>query len=251
MLNFSLKEYSVLLSSIKNNYTNIITFENFFLKKNKTFLIIRHDVDRKPNNALNMAILENKFGIKSTYYFRYKTFYPKIIKQIKKLGHEIGYHYECLSDANGNIDNAIKLFEKNLIKFKKTTNIKTISMHGRPFNKWDNRLIWKNTKNHQLLTKKFNILGEIYLDIDYKNIAYINDTGRNFSTSKFNKRDSVNSNIITDIKNINELINIINIHRYNKIIISIHPERWTNNPIEWVIQYLKDNLINYFKLIIK
>lgn len=31
---------------------------------------MRHDVDRKPQNALRMAKLENDLGIKVTYYFR-------------------------------------------------------------------------------------------------------------------------------------------------------------------------------------
>ncbi|MFQ6062769.1 MAG: hypothetical protein ACE5J9_06290 [Methanosarcinales archaeon] len=35
------------------------------------FIILRHDVDRKVENALKMAQLENELGIASTYYTRY------------------------------------------------------------------------------------------------------------------------------------------------------------------------------------
>ncbi|MDA3884539.1 MAG: polysaccharide deacetylase, partial [Candidatus Delongbacteria bacterium] len=66
------------------------TFSEFINNHNSIneFVIIRHDVDRKPKNALKMAELENELGIRSTYYFRHKkhTFFPKIIKQIQSLG---------------------------------------------------------------------------------------------------------------------------------------------------------------------
>jgi hypothetical protein len=37
--------------------------------KSEQFCLVRHDVDRKPLNALKMAEIENKLGVKSTYYF--------------------------------------------------------------------------------------------------------------------------------------------------------------------------------------
>ncbi len=33
-------------------------------------VILRHDVDRKPENALKMAEIEREFDIPATYYFR-------------------------------------------------------------------------------------------------------------------------------------------------------------------------------------
>ncbi len=252
-MNFTLTQYSQFLRKIKESKLIPITFKEYFSLKNpKNFLIIRHDIDRKPKNALEMAKLEKKYQIKCVYYFRTKknSLDPKIIKQITKMGHEIGYHYECLSDTNGNVVNAIKLFQKNLEKLRKITNIYTISMHGRPFSKWDNRLIWEKPKNHQLIKNNLKLLGEVYLDINYKDIFYITDSGRNFS-NKFNKRDKVNSKIKTSINNFSQLLKVINNKNYPKIIISFHPERWTNNPVKWIIQFLKDQLINISKAIIK
>ena len=63
-------------------------------------VVLRHDIDRKPMNALRMAELEYELGIQSTYYFRFPcTFKPEIIRKIRDLGHEVGYHYEVLSKA--------------------------------------------------------------------------------------------------------------------------------------------------------
>jgi len=45
------------------------------------------------------------------------------------LGHEIGYHYEVLSKANGDYETAVELFEQELSEFRKITDVKTICMH--------------------------------------------------------------------------------------------------------------------------
>jgi hypothetical protein len=68
---------------------------------NNKLVVLRHDVYRKPMNALQMAELEHDLGIQSTYYFRFPyTFKSDIIGKIHDLGHEVGYLYEVLSKAN-------------------------------------------------------------------------------------------------------------------------------------------------------
>lgn len=166
------------------------------------------------------------------------------------MGHEIGYHYENLSDCNGNIDFALNDFEYKLNEFRKYVEIKTISMHGRPLKKFDNRDLWKDPHRHSLLKNKFKILGEVYLDIDYSDVAYINDTGRNWTNGKSNIRDKVHSNIQANFNNSNELISYLEKTPHSKICFQIHPERWTNNKLEWIEQSLKDNVINFSKKLI-
>ncbi len=74
MIDFTHKSYSEYLKLIKKKFNNIIKFNDFFRyqKSITNFCIIRHDVDRKPKNALRMAELENNANICSTYYFRTK-----------------------------------------------------------------------------------------------------------------------------------------------------------------------------------
>jgi len=64
------------------------------------FAIMRHDVEFSVKRAFDLALIENKFGMKSTYNFQvrcnaYNVYSPpnitKILK-IKELGHEIGLH---------------------------------------------------------------------------------------------------------------------------------------------------------------
>ena len=80
------------------------------------YVILRHDIDAKPENALKVAKLEYDLGIKSTYYFRIinPVYNKETIMKINELGHEIGYHYEVLAKERGNKEKAILNFEKNL-----------------------------------------------------------------------------------------------------------------------------------------
>ena len=255
MRDFTLVKYEAYLNLIKKNELPFYLYSEFITLRIKPekFSLIRHDVDRKPGNALKMAILEHEMGIKSTYYFRIKpyVFDREIIKKIENLGHEIGYHYESLSDENGDMEKAISNFQKNLNKFRSIVNVSTCCMHGRPLKKFDNRDIWRIKENHDRLIREFNIIGEVYLDIDYSEIAYINDTGRNWSSSKSNVRDKVFSNIDADFASSQELSQFLKDKNNNKIVFQIHPERWSDNILEWTIQLLKDKMINFIKRILR
>jgi hypothetical protein len=60
-------------------------------------LLIRHDVDQYPASALRMAKIEASLGIRSTWYFRWRTAHPHVVEDIRDAGNEVGLHYECLS----------------------------------------------------------------------------------------------------------------------------------------------------------
>ena len=115
MYEFTLKAYTDLIKFLLSKEYTFLRVKDFFdIDGNKEKLILlKHDVDKKPINSLNMAVLENKLGICSTYYFRInKSVYQvELMKQIESLGHEIGYHYEELSTSNGDYNKAINLFE--------------------------------------------------------------------------------------------------------------------------------------------
>lgn len=254
MQDFTLSAYRNYLAAIRKSYPYILRFGDYFRLKLKprSFCLIRHDVDRKPHKALEMARLENSLDIVATYCFRTKkhTFKPEIISSISTLGHEIAYHYESLSDAKGNMDEAIMDFQNNLAKLRKLAPISTICMHGRPFSRYDNRDIWKEGDNHKQLIDQYHILGEIYLDMDYLDIAYISDTGRNWRARKANRRDHVNSNIVLDFRNGRSLFKYLNEQPHPKLVFQIHPERWSELNFEYMIQYSKDKAINLLKSLV-
>jgi len=103
MRDFTMEKYKKLCLALLDSGYAPLTVESYLTGKqhNSKFIVLRHDIDRKPKNALRMAELEHELGIQSTYYFRVPyTFKPDIIGKIHDLGHEVGYHYEVLSKAN-------------------------------------------------------------------------------------------------------------------------------------------------------
>lgn len=204
-------------------------------------------------NALRMAALEAKIGLKSTYYFRVKkcSFDSAIIRNIHAMGHEIGYHYECLSDADGDLESALVDFEIKLATLRQLVPVATCSMHGAPLKRIDNRDMWRTKHQAELLRSKFGILGEIYLGIDYSDIAYINDTGRNWTSHSSNVRDSVRSLISADFSSGEQLLEYFRSSPHPKICFQVHPERWDDHYIAWGLQALKDNSINLIKAMLK
>ena len=148
MRDFTVEKYKGLcLALLDTGYTPLTVYSYLTGKpknNNNKLVVLRHDIDRKPKNALQMAELEHELGIQSTYYFRFPyTFKPDIIRKIHDLGHEVGYHYEVLSKAKGDYEKAVELFEQELNEFRKIVDVKTIGMHGSPLSRYDNRDLWK------------------------------------------------------------------------------------------------------------
>lgn len=255
MKDFTLSACKKYLQAIKSSFPNILRFDKFFLSDPKpdSFCLIRHDVDRRPKKALQIAELENELGIQATYYFRGKShvFKPEIIKEISSLGHEIGYHYESLSDTNGDISLALIDFENNLKRFREIVLIKTICMHGRPLKPFDNLDIWRDPENHRLLLNKYGILGEAYLDIDFEDIAYISDTGRNWSSTESNILDKVESSLKLDFESGDELYDYLESNPNPRMVFQLHPERWADNIMNYLVSFCFDAMVNTGKFMIK
>ena len=60
-------------------------------------LIMRHDVDQHPRSALTMAEIESDLGVRSSWYFRWRTAHPEVIGELRERGFEVGLHYETLT----------------------------------------------------------------------------------------------------------------------------------------------------------
>ena len=107
-MDFTVKKYEELLKAlIAQNYT-FQTFNNYLKSPNSKVVLLRHDVDDLPENSLRFAKIQYELGIKGVYYFRAvpQSWDVKIIKEIASLGHEVGYHYETMDTADGNVDKA-------------------------------------------------------------------------------------------------------------------------------------------------
>jgi hypothetical protein len=234
-----------------------VPFAEWFAQKlYGKYVILRHDIDKKPENALVFAELEHKLGIKATYYFlkNNDVFNPDVIKKISGLGHEIGYHYRDLVEAKGNKSRAIELFEKNLNTFREITSISTISMDGCPWSAYDNRDLWTEYDYGD-----FGITGEPYFDFlseeNAGKVLYFTDTARMWNGNKYNIRDkSLNINEMMGIENIHSTVDFIDwikTSENNKVMmITTHPQRWTDNLFLWFCELIMQRTKNIIKYLL-
>ena len=275
MRDFTPETYKLLLKSLLEQKYNFQPFIDFLLNAKSRSVILRHDVDARKMNSLLFAQLENEFGIKGTYYFRIipESFDENLIKQIYDLGHEIGYHYEdvsliakmrsILNVQHNNTDRdkellikaAIDSFSKNLEKLRRIVPVETICMHGSPLSKWDNRLLWKYYNY-----RDFGIKGEPYFDTDFGEVLYFTDTGRRWDGEAVSVRDKARSKpisrtskteLIRGMNSFHSTFDIINAARENilpdKIMLTIHPQRWDRKPIPWFRELVWQNVKNIIK----
>lgn len=251
-LDFTFKKFSELLDCfIKKGYS-FCSLEDYNNCSSTKTVILRHDVDASPVHSFYTALLENKRSIKGTYYFRItrKSNDPGIIKEICSMGHEIGYHYEDLSLANGDKEKALLSFQRNLEYFRTFYPVKTICMHGSPYSRWDNRDLWKYYSY-----RDFGIILEPYLDLSYDQILYLTDTGRKWNGDKSSIRDRIyqeNFNLLKErIKTTDDILSAASANELpEQILITIHPQRWSDNLFKWTFEFSLQSIKNIVKQVI-
>ena len=270
-MDFTIKSYCSLLESLQISGYTFLPFKEYIhtnhsitQSPNQQVIILRHDVDDMKLNSLRFAKIQNELGIKGTYYFRIvpQSYNEQVIKEIAKLGHEIGYHYEDVDlisqkskvkgqklSENKLIDSAYQSFCENLDLFRKNFDIKTICMHGSPRSKYDNRDIWKKYDYRNL-----GIIGEPYFDIDFNNVLYLTDTGRRWDGYKVSIRDKVNcqqklwENQGLVFHSTQDIIDAANTNILpDNIMMTFHPQRWYSKPIPLIKEFVMQNIKNVFK----
>lgn len=219
------------------------------LKKNKLanrFVILRHDVDRRPHRAVEMAELEAHHQVRSTYYFRCTAGgeYPEdAIRAIRELGHETGYHYECLSRSNGDQSLAIEMFRRDLGRFRKIAPCKSVAMHGAPLSRHDNgRLLAGRSLD------EFELVGDAALSFEAKSVFYMTDTGGRWKAPSWqNRRDHLgvapNTHPAPDEPEFPVWLQRVS----SPVYISTHPERWARGSAGFVEAAARDVFVNLAK----
>ena len=167
----------------------------------------------------------------------------KIIKEIASLGHEIGYHYECLTTCRGDMVKGIQDFKNNLITLRELAPVSTICMHGSPMSKFDSKDLWKGNNY-----RDYKIIGEPYFDVDFNDVYYLTDTGRKWDGDKVSVRDRVNSSFELTFRTTQEIIEAANQGELpNKIMFTFHPQRWNNNLFMWTKELIFQRVKNIIK----
>ena len=235
MKDFTVYAYKEMLDALILAGYEFRTFRDYLKNPLGKVVILRHDVDSWPVNALQMARTEARFRVKATYYFRRSplSFDERVLKGIMELGHEIGYHYEDLAACNGDFDKAVKRFEKNLQFYRLYYPIQTIAMHGRPLSKWDSKDMWKKYDY-----RNFGLIGEPYLDLDFDTMMYLTDTCNCWDCYRYSVCDQVKTPYSFSIHSTFDLISHIERGVLpDQIMLNVHPARWNDNFIKWWIRY--------------
>ncbi|MEA4986419.1 hypothetical protein SDC9_44964 [bioreactor metagenome] len=252
---FTIKIYRELLLTLQSAGYEFFTFADWCEGKAaevEKYIILRHDIDKLPGHALRIARVEAAMKIQATYYWltRKPVFHPVVIRKITSMGHEIGYHYRDWVDAHGNVEKALELFQLNMTKLGAVSEIKTISMDGCPWSKYNNLDMW-----HHYDYRSFGIIGEPYFDIfgagqkkTVKDVFYLTDTGRMWNGDRFSIRDKVAVNQLLSYKSTYELIDAAGKGLLpNKIMITTHPQRWSAHYVEWLYEFLMQGSKNLIK----
>ncbi len=166
------------------------------------------------------------------------------------------------------VTDAIASFKNNLETLRQIVPIETICMHGSPMSRWDNRLLWQYYDYHD-----FGIIGEPYFDLDFNQVLYLTDTGRRWNGEAVSIRDKAMSREgrkgrvgewekgrrgeeerPTPFLRLRSTFDIINAARSNslpdKIMLTVHPQRWTNKPLPWIRELVWQNIKNAGKWVV-
>lgn len=255
MRDFSLPMLQVLLMTFRDRGFQIVRFDRYWqhrdeIDREERVVLLRHDVDRFPMRALDVARMESKLGVYGTYFFRVKpwVFKETIIREIADLGHEIGYHYENLADARGDFERARELFTTCLGRLRSLYPVISASMHSRPLSKFDNRTFWD-----KFSLDEFGLSGEPYRSIDHNVYMYVADSGRDWNADRNVVWDSVDGlqpprmeegtrGLVREVERGGSI---------RRVQLLIHPCRWPATVPSFVAQYMLDKFINTGKSMVK
>ena len=267
MRDFTLQRYERLLRALEEAEYTFLPFGEYCVLKQsgklpEKYVMMRHDVDKRPWFSVKMAELEALHGVKASYYFRIgkESNQPECIKRIAQLGHEIGYHYEDMSLCKGDHEKAYEHFKNALEYFRQFYPVRTCCMHGAPMSKYDSRALWEigYTDEHGKTQKKYSyrdlqLIGEPYYDVDFDQVFYLTDTGRCWDGFQFSLRDKVPQQEEWNKKGwhyhyTKEVIWAIEDMRLPKaVMITTHPQRWTDSKFAWWKELIMQNIKNMVK----
>jgi hypothetical protein len=110
------REYRRFLELARGHRYRIVSLESWVEEGRNDgppTLILRHDVDQHPRSALTMAAIEDDLGVRSSWYFRWRTAHPAVVSALSRNGFEVGFHYETLTrnalerGSSGPVDEAL------------------------------------------------------------------------------------------------------------------------------------------------
>ncbi len=243
---FAYKYWEFFCRELDKQNIHSVTAESVLAESRKEFLILKHDVEDKPEKALDMAKIEARYGHRGTYYVQGFLLNEKnipVLKEIQELGHELSYHHDVMDANAGDIQKALETFRQNKDNFEKNGFIiKTVCQHGNPI---ANRVGYTSNRDFfrsKEVCKLFPEIAEIMVNFKEKtgvNHTYISDAGYGFKiifdpeTNDIVKSDDKN----IKLKNLDSVADVIK--RNGATIVSTHPHRWCESTKKAYLRYAR------------
>ena len=132
-MEFTYKAYQMLIGLLQQGNYAFCTYHNW--QQHDRCVILRHDIDYSIEKSLELAQLEASLGVQSTYFVLLTSdFYNvasaknlKILREIQRLGHEIGLHFDEKSYAENTVQHIVE--EKAILSEILGTPVSCVSMH--------------------------------------------------------------------------------------------------------------------------
>lgn len=247
---FSLGYYSRMVSNLLQAGRTPITVAEAIGKRSDSAtscLVLRHDVDRLVARSVAMARLEAEINVRSTYYFRCSKngrFPHHAIRAIADFGHEVGYHYETLSQFAGNRQYAVDAFVRNLARFRTVAACQSVSMHGAPLSRFDNQDLIEHVD-----LKALGLEGDAVRDMKHLNPIYFTDTGGGWNSSGHrNRRDIAGDTTHEAPDFLQSKATAEFCHGTDRLLyVNTHPERWATTGLGQIQVAVTDSLVNSLK----
>jgi hypothetical protein len=248
---FTLKAYGGFLSALEAAGYAACTVREGLSEINagvgRRLVILRHDVDLRPDRSLAMAALEEGAGVRSTYYFRVvpASYDEAVMRAVEAMGHEVGYHYEDLALAGGDLERARASFLDNLAKMRGVVRVDTACMHGSPMSRHDNRRIFE-----VLSLEEAGLAGEPYLSLGGTGLAYLTDTGRCWNAGGANLRDRLEGSPPSPYARTSDIVKALAGGVFPAIaLVTTHPQRWTDSLGGWMWEWAFQSVKNAVKAV--
>ncbi len=179
-------------------------------------VLIRFDVERDPAHTLEIAKVLAQKEVFATFYFHSRpgVYDHRVMIEMQDLGHELGYHHECLDRAHGQAAEAREIFEKDVAMFRRDgIDLQTVCQHSEVgFHKNGYVSNADLFRRHPDLLTSLSLLGEVYIDLNLRwGEVYVSDTFKGIM-----KFDSMLKNLKSNTG-------------FNGIL--IHPHRWRESPM--------------------
>ena len=247
-LDFTYDRYDRLLEEVAATGVPFLTVREYLAGEPlpEGFVVLRHDVDRKPGNALDFARIEADRGVASTYYFRAAGGFDRgTIEAVESMGHEVGYHYEDLDTADGDHEAARASFAENLEELRSMAAVDTACMHGNPLTPYDNRDLWGD----DVSPESYGLAGEAYLSVDFGDLHYYSDTGRTWRSGDLKVKDHPVGEAVEpeQVDTTVELTELVVANPERRYYVLSHPDRWADDPGEWAVEAAFDTAKNAAK----